>query len=163
MMPLQNALVRRHLLLAGATVLLGLRARAVLAAPASLPVPLSLQGDLATALKAGQPLVLMVSLDGCPFCKIAREHYLAPMRVEQGLHVVQINMQHKEMVKDVKGQSRTHEQLIVELKVNVAPTLIFYGRNGAEVAERLVGLTSEDFYGAYLDQRIEAARRAVRG
>ena len=162
-MPLPNTFARRRLLVTGAVTLLGLNARAALAAPASLPVPLSLQDELATALKAGQPLVLMVSLDGCPFCKIAREHYLAPLRAEQDLHAVQINMQHKEMVKDVKGQSKTHEQLIAELRVNVAPTLIFYGRNGAEVAERLVGLTSEDFYGAYLDQRIEAARRAVRG
>lgn len=162
-MPLPNAFLRRRLLLTGAAALLVLKARAAWAAPASLPVPLSLQDELAPALKAGQPLVLMVSLDGCPFCKIAREHYLAPMRNEQGLQVVQINMQHKELVKDVKGQSKTHEQLIAELKVNIAPTLIFYGRNGAEVAERLVGLTSEDFYGAYLDQRIEVARRAVRG
>ena len=162
-MPLPNTFARRRLLVTGAVTLLGLNARAALAAPASLPVPLSLQDELATALKASQPLVLMVSLDGCPFCKIAREHYLAPLRAEQDLHVVQINMQHKEMVKDVKGQSKTHEQLIAELKVNVAPTLIFYGRNGAEVAERLVGLTSEDFYGAYLDQRIEVARRTVRG
>ena len=148
---------RRNILLSGVALVW----QPVFAAPASLPVPSSLQDELAIALKAGQPLVLMVSLDGCPFCKIAREHYLAPMRTDQQLHVVQINMQHKEMVKDIRGQPKTHEQLIDELKVKVAPTLIFYGRQGTEVAERLVGLTSEDFYGAYLDQRIEAARRAV--
>jgi hypothetical protein len=53
--------------------------------------------------------------------------------------------------------------LIAELKVTIAPTLVFYGRYGAEVAERLVGIGSNDFYGAYLDQRVEAARKAVRG
>ncbi len=148
---------RRKLLLCGAA----LGWQPAFAAPATLPVPTSLQDDLATALKAGQPLVLMVSLDGCPFCKIAREHYLMPLRADQQLHVVQINMQHKEIVKDIKGQPRTHEQLIEELKVNIAPTLIFYGRHGTEVAERLAGLASEDFYGAYLDQRIAVARKAV--
>ncbi len=132
------------------------------AALASFPVPASLQDELALALKAREPLVLMVSLDGCPFCKIARENYLAPLVREQGLRVVQINMQHKEAVKDVRGAGKTHEGLIAELKVHIAPTLIFYGRNGAEVAERLVGIGSEDFYGAYLDQRVAAARAAVR-
>lgn len=131
-------------------------------AVASLPVPGSLQDELAAALAASQPLVLMVSLDGCPYCRIARENYLEPLRVEQGLRVVQINMQHKTLLKDLQGVAKTHEQHIAELKVNLAPTLIFYGRRGVEVAERLVGIGSEDFYGAYLDQRLESARAAVR-
>lgn len=132
------------------------------AALASFPVPSSLQDELAIAIKAREPLVVMVSLDGCPFCKIARENYLAPLVREQGLRVVQINMQHKERLKDVRGVSKTHEDLIAALQVTIAPTLIFYGRGGLEVAERLVGIGSEDFYAAYLDQRIAAARAAVR-
>ena len=132
------------------------------AALASFPVPASLQDELAMAMGAREPLVVMVSLDGCPFCKIARENYLAPLVREQGLRVVQLNMQHKELVKDVRGFGKTHEQLIAELKVTMAPTLLFYGRNGTEVAERLVGIGSEDFYGAYLDQRVATARAAVR-
>jgi thioredoxin-related protein len=141
---------------------LALRGGWSFAAPFTLPVPLSLQDELASALKASQPLVLMISLDGCPYCKIARENYLAPLVRERGQRVVQINMQHKEAVKDIRGVNKTHEQLIAEMKVVIAPTLIFYGRQGAEVAERLVGLGSEDFYGAYLDQRVEAAQAAVR-
>jgi thiol:disulfide interchange protein len=149
---------RRQMLMVGAGFWLSLAQ----AAPATLPVSVSLEDELAGALKVSQPLVLMVSLDGCPFCKIAREHYLAPLRAEQGLPVVQINMQHKTLVKDVSGKSQTHEQLISSLGVNIAPTVIFFGRHGREVAARLLGLTSEDFYGAYLDQRVETARRAVR-
>ncbi len=153
---------RRHWLHLGMGSALALRLNPLAAAPATLPLAASLQEELAAALKAGQPLVLMVSLDGCPFCRIAREHYLAPLRVEQGLHVVQVNMQHKTLVRDLSGQNKTHEQLISELKVSVAPTVIFYGRQGAEVAERLVGLSSEDFYGAYLEQRLATAKARVR-
>ena len=138
------------------------RADLSFSAPFTLLVPTSLQDELAQALKASHPLVLMVSLDGCPFCKIARENYLAPLVREQGLRVVQINMQHKDAVKDVLGVNRTQEQLIAELGVTVAPTLIFYGPAGREIAERLVGIGSEDFYGAYLDQRVATARSVVR-
>ena len=128
----------------------------------ALPVPASLQQALATALKAGQPLVLMVSLDGCPYCKIARENYLAPLVREQGLQVVQINMQHTQALKDLQGRDTTQAQLIAELKVTVAPTLIFYGRDQQEVAARLEGMSSLDFYGAYLEQRVQTARQALR-
>ena len=128
----------------------------------TLPVPASLQQELAAALKAGQPLVLMVSLDGCPYCKIARENYLAPLVREQGLRVVQINMQHREALKDLQGRDTTQAQLIADLKVSVAPTLLFYGRGGQEAAPRLEGMGSLDFYGAYLEQRVQAARQTLR-
>lgn len=130
--------------------------------PLALTVPTSLQAELAAALKAGQPLVLMVSLDGCPFCKIARENYLTPLVREQGLRVVQINMQHRDALKDLQGRDTTQAQLIAELNVTVAPTLFFYGRGGREVAPRLEGMSSLDFYGAYLDQQVQTARQSIR-
>ncbi len=116
----------------------------VRSAPVVLPVPSSLHTELAAALKAGQPLVLMVSLDGCPYCKIARENYLAPLVRETGLRVVQINMQHRDALKDLQGRDTTQAQQIADLKVSVAPTLLFYGRGGQEAAPRLEGMSSLD-------------------
>ena len=126
-----------------------------------LPAPKSLPDSLKAALQKRQPLVLMVSLDGCPFCKIVREHYLVHMARDDGLPVVQIDMQSKAVLADWAGQSTTHAALIEKLAINVAPTLVFYGQGGKEVAERLVGLSSVDFYSAYLDARIATARSAV--
>lgn len=152
---------RRDVVKSMVVVCLAARAGWSFAAPFTLPVPASLQDELASALRANQPLVLMVSLDGCPYCKIARENYLAPLVRDHGLRVVQINMQHKALLKDIKGVGKTHEQLVAELAVSIAPTLIFYGPAGREVAGRLVGIGSEDFYGAYLDQSVGLARAVV--
>ena len=126
-----------------------------------LPAPKSLPESLQAALQKRQPLVLMVSLDGCPFCKIVRENYLVHMARDEGLPVVQIDMQSKAVLTDWIGHTNTHTALIEKLGVNVAPTLVFYGQGGREVAERLVGLSSVDFYGAYLDARLATARNAV--
>jgi hypothetical protein len=46
--------------------------------------------------------------------------------------------------------------------VKIAPTLVFLGPDG-EIAERLVGYGSPDFFSAYLDDRIDAAKRAIGG
>jgi hypothetical protein len=46
------------------------------------------------------------------------------------------------------------------LGVKIAPTLVFLGPDG-EIAERLVGYGSPDFFSAYLDDRIETARRTI--
>ena len=129
--------------------------------PVTLPAAVSLSGELALALAAGSPLVVMVSLEGCPFCKIVRESYLAPLRQEQGLPVVQVDMRSQRSVKNFNGSATTHEALIAAWRVDLAPTVLFLGRQGAEVASRLVGGYIPDFYGAYLDERLETGRRVV--
>lgn len=131
------------------------------AAPAALPVPESLSEELMIALKKGSPLLVMVSLEGCPFCKIARENYLLPLQRHQGISIVQIDMQNRQVVQDFKGNSQTQDQLIRSWGIKVAPTVLFFGRDGVEVAERLVGGYIPDFYGAYLDDRLRTARTAL--
>ena len=131
--------------------------------PATLPTTASLSEELAAALKKGSPLVVMVSLEGCPFCKVARENYLGPLRAEQGLSVVQIDMRNSRIIKDFKGVALTQDELTRVWKVKVAPTVLFFGPEGREIAERLVGGYIPDFYGAYLDDRIRLARAFLRG
>lgn len=131
--------------------------------PATLPTTASLSDELAQALKKGGPLVVMVSLDGCPFCKVARENYLGPLRAQQGLHVVQVDMRNRHEITDFKGAVLSQDELTRVWNIKVAPTVLFFGRGGVEVAERLVGGYIPDFYGAYLDERLRLARLAVRG
>lgn len=131
------------------------------AAAQVLPKPASLPAALAGALQKGSPLVVMVSLEGCPFCKMARENYLAPLQGQSGLSIVQIDMRNQQMVQDFSGLSQTQDQLIRSWGIKIAPTVLFFGRDGVEVAERLVGGYIPDFYGAYLDDRLRTARAAV--
>ena len=152
-------LSRRQVWLAGGAVLAAFPAWA---APATLPIATSLPDELAQALKKGEPLVVMVSLVGCPFCHVARESYLLPLRTEQGLPVVQIDMRNRQKITDFQGLTLTQDELIRRWGVKVAPTVLFFGRGGVEVAERLVGGYIPDFYGAYLDERLQTARAAVR-
>ena len=153
----RTAWTRRRALLALAA---GGAVDGVRAAAPSLPPSQSLQGELARALAARQPLVVMVSLHGCPWCKLVREHYLAPMHAQEGLPVVQIGMGGTHATRTVAGERTTHGALVRAWGVKLAPTVLFLGPDGREVAERLVG-GSPDFYGAYLDQRLARARRAV--
>lgn len=130
--------------------------------PATLPIAASLPDELAAALKKGEPLVVMVSVDGCPFCKVARENYLGPLRVQQGLPVVQVDMRSKLVLTHFNGATLTHDELVRGWGVKVAPTVLFFGRHGVEIAERLVGGYIPDFYGAYLDERLRVARLKLR-
>ncbi len=125
---------------------------------AELPTPSSLADELAMALKSGRPLVVMVSLHGCPFCKVVRDSYLAPLRAETGQPIVQLDMGSLQPVKDFANTATTHRDVLRKWAITIAPTLLFFGRDHREVAPRLVGAAIPDFYGAYLDERLKTAR-----
>ncbi len=127
---------------------------------ASLPLARSLPDEAARAFKRGEPLVVLVSLEGCTYCRLVRESYLAPW-MAQGLPVVQIDWRGSLPLQDF-GATGTHDDAARRLRIRVAPTLLFFGPEGREVAPRLVGVANADFYGAYLDMRIEQARRAMK-
>ena len=143
---------------------LALVAGPALAAPDAseqwLPSSQSLPRDLAAALAIKQPLVVMATLQGCPFCKVVREHYLLPLQ-RAGAFVTQIHFLSGEPLLDWQGKVSTHGGQVKQLEIEVAPTVLFYGAGNKEVAERLVGSSIPDFYGAYLDERMKTAQAAV--
>ena len=130
------------------------------AAAATLPAALSLPDSLALALKNRQPLIVMVSLDGCPFCRQARQSHLSPMH-KAGTVIVQVDMRQNHSVIDFSGVPTTHDQLTRQWRVSIAPTLLFFGPGGKEVAERMEGGYLPDFYGPYLEDRIARGSKAL--
>lgn len=153
----KSFLHRRHLLaLAGLAVSPGIRAQS--GAAAHLPLPQSLQEELDKAVQHREALIVMVSLDGCPFCRIARSSHLVPMQ-RAGAPVVQLNMRSAQSVMDFQGRQSTHDQLIKRWRIAIAPTLLFFGPGGREVAERMEGAYLPDFYGPYLEERMAKARQ----
>jgi len=156
---LSLALHRRHFL-GWASWLATQGAWAQSGAPAMLPAPQSLQNELAKALQQKQPLVVMVSLEGCPFCRVARSSHLVPM-YKAGAPIVQLDMRSAQSVLDFQGHATTHDQLIKQWRISIAPTLLFFGPGGKEVAERMGGGYLPDFYGPYLDERLVKGRQAL--
>ncbi len=127
---------------------------------AKLPAARSLQEELQTAVSKGQVLVVMASLHGCAYCRVARASYLAPLWRE-GQTIVQVDMRSSAEVLDFAGQASTHDALIRHWKVTIAPTVLFFGTGGVEVAERMEGAYQPDFYGPYLEQRLEQGRKKL--
>lgn len=129
--------------------------------PATLPSATDLPGDLVQALKAGQPLVVLVSLAGCSHCHQVRQNYLTPMRLHSGMHVLQIDMHTTTRVADFDGKVLSHQEWVQKRGIPVAPTVLFFGPGGREVAQRLVGASLPDFYGAYLNDRLHTAAAVI--
>ena len=128
--------------------------------PAVLPSAQYLPDELAAALVRRQPLLVMVSLEGCVYCRIARQSHLAPMH-RSGQPMVQIDMRSDLRVVDFEGRSTTHDELARRWKIAITPTLLFFGPGAREVADRMEGAYQPDFYGPYLEDRLVQARQRL--
>jgi thioredoxin-related protein len=81
---------------------------------------------------------------------------------KQGFPIVQVDMRSEQQVRTFDDQVRTHDQLVKQWRVSIAPTLLFFGPRGKELTDRMEGGFLPDFYGSYLEERIAAARKALR-
>lgn len=113
------------------------------------------------------PLLLAFRADYCGYCAQLEQEYLAPM-VKSGDYANRIlirrfSMDKEDSTTDFDGEHLDAGEFAYRHKVSLTPTLVFLNAQGDEVAERLLGYNSPDFYGAYLENAIETAHQAVNG
>ena len=128
----------------------------------ALPSTRSLPESARAAVALRTPLVVMTTLRGCPYCDVVRGHYLLPMQRAGQIHAIQLDMTDRVTpVQGFDGRNTTAAALVKAWKAKLAPTVLFLGPRGEELAERLIGMAVPDMYGSYLDSRLEEARLAL--
>lgn len=126
-----------------------------------LPTPASLQVAAVAATTQREPIVLLVSLPGCPWCELLRRNYLAPMRLE-GVQAFQIMVNDRtRMVRDFNGQPNTGAAIAQSYQAKLTPTVLFLDARGQEIAPRIEGVASADLLGAQLEGNLQAARKRL--
>lgn len=138
------------------------------AAPQTDDVPYA--ADLAQEAQVSQagpaPLLILFTAPKCAYCEQVRREFLIPMlrNPEYANKVIirQVEMQGNIKLLDFTGKSTTHGQFAKQQRVMLTPTVKLFDANGNLLTEPLVGLTTPDFYGAYLDRAIDEARAKIR-
>lgn len=111
-------------------------------------------------------LVLEFSRDDCPFCRKLEDLFLLPMQrnaeYEDKILIRSVSLDSFETLVDFKGQSLSTSEFASRYDVSFTPTLVFLNADGVEMSDKLVGIWSEDYYGGFIDNRIDAARNRRR-
>lgn len=137
-------------------------------APKEITLPYLVNwADVAVAAqKARVPIIVMVSLEGCGFCKTVRQSHLLPLlALEKSTPraiLRQIEINGAQTVFDVDGKAVSHREFAQKLGAKVAPTVFFLNAEGKQIASPLEGGLLPDFYSAYLDDAIEVATKKMR-
>ena len=133
----------------------------------ALPVAVDLRADAQLVRAQRLPIVLFFHSTSCPFCREVEESYLKPLLKSNEqtprflLRSVEVS-QTRPLV--TFGGGKTDFRAFARQQgVMLVPHLRFLGPDGEALAPDLVGLTTRDFYGGYLEDSIVAAATKLRG
>ncbi len=125
-------------------------------------IPVSDLRELARVARA-QNLVMMIefSSEYCGYCRKLEELFLLPMQRNEDYDakvlIRSISLDPHETLIDFDGSLVDTDRFAARYGVSLTPTLVFLNSEGTELSEKLVGIWSEDFYGAYIDKHIDQA------
>lgn len=158
-MKIQRLLILLLLLLAGPTFSEETKAEI------RVPLTTNLQADAALAQARSIPLLIMFSLDNCPYCMVVREEFLDPMQRNSDYHnkvLMRILKMDGGFVTDFDGHRVPVDDLAVRYGASVAPTVVLLDHSGRMLTKRLLGISTPDFYGGYLDAAINESLQRLR-
>lgn len=121
--------------------------------------------DGRAALQSRVPLVILFSLPGCSYCEVVRRNYLRPLSQEGVMDrrpvVREADMSSPAPLRDFRGEAGSGSALAKRYGIRVAPSVLVVDGSGRQLAPVLEGGDVAGMYGAYLDDRLAIARRAM--
>jgi thioredoxin-related protein len=131
-----------------------------------LRVGVDLQATAKLAREQRAPILLAFTTSTCPYCAVARRDYLVPMQVSvqwrDKVVMREIVLDTSATLRDFNGEAVAIRDFARRYGVRSVPTVIVFDGKGSQVTQPLIGLSSSDFYGLYLEQAIEAGLLRMR-
>lgn len=137
------------------------------AAAAGPPLAGSFAADAQVARARRIPLLVFYSRDHCSWCEMVRRSYLAPLANDPAasrrvlIREVVIAGQATPLA-DFAGRATTHAAFAAAARVRLAPTLDFLDDRGNRLVDPIVGVSSPDFYGTFIDRAIDQSLAKLR-
>jgi thioredoxin-related protein len=133
---------------------------------AAVPLARNLQAAGQRAISDCKPLLLEFSAVACDYCRLLEVEILNPTLLnsdyDHRVLMQKLLIDQSDRLTGFDGETVTAEELAAKYRVYVTPTLLFVDAEGRELADRMVGVTTLDFYGGYLDIALDNAQRKLR-
>jgi thioredoxin-related protein len=131
-----------------------------------VPLAKDFEAEAKLARAKGLPILLMVGSETCTYCEFIDKHFLKPMIIsghyKDRVLIRKLYMDSLDNIRDFAGKPVGAEDFAARFRVKLTPTVLYLGPDGEELAPRMIGISSPDYYGAYLDEHIDAATEKLR-
>jgi thioredoxin-related protein len=131
----------------------------------ALPAAKNLALDGRDAARRGVPIVILFSLPDCSYCETVRRNYLVPL-VREGVAASRPVLREAGLastgsLKDFDQRASSGKALAARYRIRVAPSVAVLDSGGKLLVPVLEGGDVAGMYGAYLDEALAGARRAL--
>lgn len=120
-----------------------------------------LSADGQTMRAKGIPVLVIFTRPDCPYCDRLMAEYLIPMQRNKSYQtrvlMRQIEVGGDDPLVDFSGRTITHAQFAARHRASLTPTIKLFDASGIELTGAIIGYTTPDLYGGYLDQAIDEA------
>lgn len=110
-------------------------------------------------------IMLEMSASYCGFCRTLEAEIINPMIISGDYNHVLIRHLEIDSYYDIKmpnNQTMTPSEYARSKNIFVTPTLLFLNDKNEEIAERIVGINSVDYFGAYVDQALSIGANKIK-
>lgn len=112
------------------------------------------------------PIMIAFVRKSCPYCSLAKRDYLVPMHHDAGLRdrviIREVDLERGDELRDFNGKLTSPEDFSRRYRVTLVPTVVLVGDRGELLVSPIVGVSSEDFYGIYLERAVEEGLAKLR-
>lgn len=126
-----------------------------------IPAAGDLHADGAAAARRGLPIMLIFTAEGCSYCRTLKRDFIRPMiyshQYDNKILFREIELGSGRQIHDFNGRTIAADDLGDRYGIEVTPTVVFVDYRGQQMADKMVGMTTPDYYGGYLDDAIQTA------
>jgi len=130
-----------------------------------LPVVRDFTVEAKDASDKQKPILVLFMSDTCTYCEKVLQYYLLPMQHDHAYDnkviLRQIEIENNEKLVDFNGKTTSQSAFTKSYKIWAVPTVMLFDSQGHELT-RIVGLLTEDFYLAYLDDAINESQAKIK-
>ena len=107
------------------------------------------------------PVVVLIDQEDCPYCRTVEGEIIAGILASRELEgrVIfgKISIDDGETIIDQEGNTVSTRDFLSGLNTHFTPTILFLDGEKNELVEKMIGLSTPDYYGFYLEQSIKEA------
>lgn len=126
----------------------------------------TLNADAEMSREDELPIVIFVTQQGCQFCAALRRQVLYPMiragELTDSAIIREVSLDTGFTLRDFSANEISGRKFANRYGAIVTPTLLFLDDDGAEIAEKMVGISNIEFYAFYLTKSLESAQAALK-
>ncbi len=118
-----------------------------------------LAADGARRQAPAEPVVVLFSRAGCSWCERLKQQHLRHFPAAVPLREVRFDSDAP--LTDFAGRATTHRRFAAAQQFRLAPTLAFYGPDGRQLAEPIVGVRGADYMDYFIDAALAESRQRL--